>query len=865
MDSSGDSSGDSMDYQLSGSRSGPASPLFLPLALSTLATPDQATPPTLSTQIDMLAEKNRSDLLACSALQRILRHRGLSIPDTSSTGHPPLAEGTIGHSLPDMSDMDPLKRDVQVEGPNLPVNTPAQTDRRGSLPGHTPTTRVSSSARPALRSTAPCRSDPVPVTALHRHGTVPSCTCSSEALPSTLSQGAVLTGGEESTSGDIESQILSEAYVCAPVPLGHESGTDSCLSIPPHRDSCEPPLPRSRHAQRVRDRMDEISRERAFKRWMHRPKRHREGDMYNSVRWEKEHVKAESVLSERQHYSKGWHEKLGFSKVQQLNQGRSIKVPSRNRGWAASVGDRSVLRFSLALLPSAILEYLAVRTDTLLYTAWAYVALLFCLFWLSLSAVRSITRTMTPGRGKDCSLFLLASWDASLPDPATVRSAYTAKRVVGRRIHDRCVSPSDRETTQAAKHTPPLLVHIISRHMRLVGIGLGLMIGVPIGLSIPYNLWEWSKPTWFYAGMVIIGHMVVTKAMFLVHYLSMSGQPQEGAAIGVLFGNLALGVTALGGYYYHSAELLHMDPRAFMESGSHHMWLWLAYGGPVLLAVYAALWVAVGKLLPKGYVSLAISYSGPHVSAYCSILVFYGILAACIHSHVLITLWTVPLCLVGVSRVAHSKALGIPDSPTSALRTTSGMLMITATAGMVVCVVLGHTRCIMLGPRTRPLWRYLEDQHDFLRSFFGFLDNTRDAAALYSFLGSVLLFMELTLYLSQRNSYTRYHTWLQSEMHVGRLYSRLWALTERRTREAGLGATTISHHGLEHRVNGVTGDSTRSRAYSTTLGALGSSSVRQQRVSAAHESQGSKGQVPRVRHPAPRPSSLAVVESAAQN
>ncbi|GIQ85637.1 hypothetical protein KIPB_007339, partial [Kipferlia bialata] len=521
---------------------------------------------------------------------------------------------------------------------------------------------------------------------------------------------------------------------------------------------------RSRHVKRIRAHMDELARQAAFSRWHRSPHRHTAEDAYHSVTWEKEHVMEE--LAEREHSVYTTHlgarlERAVMRRVQRLSEVR-IKSPNRNRGWTATLCDRAILRFSVALIPCAILQAVATVEHRPLYTAMAYMSLLMGLFVLSVLAMHTVTHTMTPCRGKGYAIWLLGSWDASLPDRQSVRVSHRLSAVIGWRMWD-----SDHDTCREGQ--PPFRHRVISKHLRLLAILMGLGIGSLIGLVIPHQRTDTHLPLWVYSVMVIVGHMILTKTILFGYSFSLAGQRREDPAISAGCGNFALALTALGRYCIYSAVSLHHDPRGFLSTGHSNLWLYLCYTGLVLLILFSYINRVVVSLLPPGHARLSISYAGPHVSGYCCMLVFYGVVGASMHGHALLTLWAVPVCLVIVSRIAHSRALGVSDSPSSALRTASYLVAFTCVMAMVCVVSLGAVKGVFL--RDISMWGYIDTLFsDYLP--YNAMGN-RGLAAQLSFLGILWMGHEGLKWGRERQSLSQHHARLAYQRDLAKMYSRL--------------------------------------------------------------------------------------------
>ncbi|GIQ83607.1 hypothetical protein KIPB_004957, partial [Kipferlia bialata] len=440
------------------------------------------------------------------------------------------------------------------------------------------------------------------------------------------------------------------------------------------------PLSPSPHVERLRAHMDTLARQAEYTKWMRSPRpKGKEEDLSQSVLWGSEAIQEE--YRQKEALDKD-HRRLA-----RLGGPQTIHSPSRYRGWTAAEADRPMGMVSLALVPCALLQGLAYITGNPAYTLWAFLALTLSLFVLGVYSMNAVTKIMTPGQGKECSTWLLASWDASLPSRMAVSSAHIAKTFTGRRIHRRYVSRTP-DACPRAKNKDPyaqggersrfslgcvwcLIETVLERQLYLVGLVVGGVVGSLLSLLMPVHGEESEDdlPLWGITVAMMLGHVLVTKVIMMAYAYTIAGQPRERGALAGMLGNLAMAVGALANYSFgwlvHTDEQMSLSTMSPFES---HLWTWLALLGPVVIILFNAVSDLLFPLYRSTFFGVAFNYSAPMASGYGCLAVVYGTIAACMHERMLHLLWALPLVMVVGSRLTTNLGtLGISDSPTSSL------------------------------------------------------------------------------------------------------------------------------------------------------------------------------------------------------
>ncbi|GIQ81061.1 hypothetical protein KIPB_001959 [Kipferlia bialata] len=449
-------------------------------------------------------------------------------------------------------------------------------------------------------------------------------------------------------------------------------------------------------------------------------------------------------------------------------------------GWNASQGDRAMRRVSIALIPSAVLEFIAYwnreEEDGVVYSMLAFVSFVVGLFVLSVLSMNTITNTMTPGRGKESAMWLLASWDASLPSPMAVRSAHIAKAAGGKLIYNSYVA-----TTPSRKGVPRVLT-ILEGHFRLFGILVGSFVGAIVSHFVPGPR-SIAYPYWMVTTLFFGGHILVTKILIVVYSLTIAGRPRQRGPMAGMYGNAAMSIVALTRFTI--SWFVHLDKYAVAPSAyttlppESSLWVWLCSFGPwVTLAVS----IVTRIILPhcRSLIGLALCDSSPLVPGYMCIAFVYGSVAACIHSRVLLVLWAMPVLMVYSARITTG-TVGLNDSPTSTLRSLSIMIMLSSATGVTVCMILGTLQGVVLGEGYPAVWQYLPDWLctkgiclSGVFSWHGF----EPMGVLIASLCTFWLGAEAVGFIAQKRRCSHFLGRVGSEMHRTKLYTHLWAASE---------------------------------------------------------------------------------------
>ncbi|GIQ86670.1 hypothetical protein KIPB_008565 [Kipferlia bialata] len=111
------------------------------------------------------------------------------------------------------------------------------------------------------------------------------------------------------------------------------------------------------------------------------------------------------------------------------------------------------------------------------------------------------------------------------------------------------------------------------------------------------------------------------------------------------------------------------------------------------------------------------------------------------------------------------------------------MVLVASSIGLGACLVMGNFPGMVLGEDSPKVWEYAPD---WLCSNAGicldwFLDwEDKDTGGVLAFfLAGAWLVIEAFSWVRQKRSYKQYHVHVASEMHKAKLYSHLWAASEK--------------------------------------------------------------------------------------
>ncbi|GIQ81205.1 hypothetical protein KIPB_002126 [Kipferlia bialata] len=493
-------------------------------------------------------------------------------------------------------------------------------------------------------------------------------------------------------------------------------------------------------------------------------------------------------------------------------------------GWSGSVVEKTVVKASLALIPSAAATLVGWGMPGALWDTDTPEYLEAVLHWRLLSVVLLVAgltgllihvtfrcfETLTPMRGKACATFLLALWDHSAPtgsSPSRVRQAQKHMVHQGRYAYYHSTRASikalrGRKLFTSHHGRVVLLKRLVVDHHLALGVLWGLVFGDVSVRAVQGLLGD--HPNVGVVCFVVLAPLYVSvpSLLRLCHFWAhREGSHGESAVAGFMFTFTVGTVVDIRTY----GTDIHLD----------YLWIVLAYGPCIIIPLMFWVFLLVqGALYPFIHRRLTIQgcpYPSDSIATHVGASLMYGVLAAVYHAESCIVLFLIPVVIVGAHRFGFSVigGWGLPGSPFRMLETTHRVLAVSCTCALMMVLTVGGTDGLLLGDDRLSLVTGIGlfyDTHlrDSLESMSGvvavvdFLWQPERRAYLI-LLCALLFLFDITAMIYARRRVHRLMATLESNMESIRLYAHLKRISRPPPGSGSVsGASTARRRSLIH-------------------------------------------------------------------